>query len=449
MEIKLVVEKGVHCGLELVKTEAGIYHIGRSPEADLALMQDEYISREHCQIEFSAKGALLQHGEGRSGTFVNSKPMRKAFLADGDAIVVGRSLVRVHLSGVDASFETIKPSPASIQGFELVKPLPSDGPGETWWAASEASDQMVTLHILRMDFQDEKATQRFLRESETCVRLRHPGLLRFWKQGFKGNMLWFATDLAEGNTLEQYIVSQGPLNARRAVILLQQVMDIMTYLHQEGIVHRTLRPASLRVRLRGEPELQLTDLGCAKCFHTEELQRVTHTGECGFPIHPYTAPESLVDFRSLDPRIDIYALGCLLYFVLTGHHPYQSPQNQDLVLEILETAPAPLLTLKPDLPPSIVQFVEKAMARDPGKRYSTVPAMHQALNPDNVDPIESLQRQLANARENYRLIEERESEYVEKPPLDLVKKKKQLEKMIVDLEARIEIAQQPQDAKHD
>ena len=83
MKMRLLVEKGVHCGLELEKNEAGTYLIGRQPGADLALVEDEYVSREHCQVEFSAKGALLQHSGGHSGTFVNSKPVSKTFLTDG------------------------------------------------------------------------------------------------------------------------------------------------------------------------------------------------------------------------------------------------------------------------------------------------------------------------------------------------------------------------------
>jgi serine/threonine protein kinase len=321
----------------------------------------------------------LQHSGGKAGTFVNSKPVLKAHLSDGDALVVGRSLVRVHLTGVAAPSGTIKPLPVSIEGLELVRPLPADGPGETWWAASSLSNHMVTLHMLRIDFQNEQATQRFLRESKTCARLRHPGLLRFWDNSIQGNVIWFATDLAEGNTLEQCIADRGPLDARRAVALMQQVTDIVGYLHQEGVVHRSLRPASLRIKQGNEPRVQLTDLGCAKCFHTEELQRVTHTGECDFPIHPYTAPEFLIDFKCLDPRVDIYALGGLLYFMLTGCPPYQSLQNQDLVLAILETDPMPLATLSPDVPQGIVQVIEKAMARDVSNRYDTVADMRYAL----------------------------------------------------------------------
>lgn len=395
MKIDLIVEKGVHCGLEFVKNEAGTYYIGRSPKSDLALIDDEYTSRAHCQIEVSTDGAILQHGQGQSGTFLNGKPVRKALLADADAIVIGRSLVRVHLEGIPSSADIIKPSSTSIEGFELVKPISSDGPGETYWAASNLSNNMITLHMLHMDVQEEGAVQRFLQESEICARLKHPGLLTYWKQGIKGHTLWFATDLIEGNTLEQYITSHGPLDVGNAVALMQQVMDVVVYLHEHEVIHRALRPASLRVKKHGNSlEAQLTDLGSAKCFHTEELQRVTHTGECGFPIHPYTAPEALIDFRLMDPRIDIYALGGLLYFMLTGHPPYQPSQDQDLVLTILETAPTPIVVFKPNLSKNIVQIVERAMARELGARYSSVQAMRQALIPDvDIDYSRSLDPQ--------------------------------------------------------
>ncbi len=443
MELKLIVEKGVHHGLEFLKHKAGTYQIGRLRGADLALTQDGYVSREHCRIQVSKDGAWVQHAGGQSGTFVNSRPRRNAPLSNGDALVVGRSLVRVYLDGVAPPPKTIK-RPTSVKGFELLKQLPSDSSGQVWWASSEISDHIVTLHVLRVNYSDEVAVQRFLQQAETCARLRHPGLLRFWTQGIKGNVLWFATDLAEGHTLEQFVTDRSPLSVTQALMLMQEIIEIVAYLHQEDVIHRALRPASLRVQRRdGVFRVQLTDLGSSKCFHSEELQLRTRTGECGYPIHVYTPREALIDLKHLDPRSDVYALGGMLYFLLSGRPPYQPAEGDDLVLTILETDPMPLSELRPSLPQGLVNVVEKALARDVEARYDTVEELRQALFEDD-GSLAVLRRQLAAARENLRLIEERETEYVldVNIPLELVKQKRRLQERITQLEAQIAALEQ-------
>lgn len=269
----------------------------------------------------------------------------------------------------------------SIPGFTLVKRLPADSPGEVWWASSERADQLVTLHYLALDSSPKaEDQQRFMREAAICAQMQHPGLVRFLAQGITSDILWFATELIDSPSLQQFVTKRGPLTTENALDVLSQALEIVTYLHQQDVVHRSLRPESLLVEKQaGSLTVRLADLGSAKCFQMAELQPITKLGERGYAIHSFTAPEALLDFAKLDPRSDIYALGAILYFVLTGHPPYDISAEDDLELTILETVPPPLLTLKPGLPPTIANVVERAMARDIETRYSITQEMRAAL----------------------------------------------------------------------
>ena len=278
----------------------------------------------------------------------------------------------------------------AIPGFTLIKKIQANGPGEVWWASSEHADQLVTLHFLTLDSPAKpEDQQRFMREAALCAQMQHPGLVRFLAQGITGNTLWFATELVDSSSLQQFIAKRGPLTTDDAINVLDQTLEIVIYLHQQDVVHRSLHTQSLLVEKQaGALTVRLADLGSAKCFQVAELHPITKLGERGYPIHCFTAPEALLDFAKLDARSDIYALGAILYFVLTGHPPYEVSSEDDLELTILEIDPPPLLTLKSDLSPTIANVVERAMSRNIEARYQTAQEMHTALHGAG-KPVES------------------------------------------------------------
>src|SRR5581483_48814 len=145
MKLELIVEVGVHQGLAFVTGQNGIYRIGRTDDAALALTKDVYVSREHCSIELTSGGAWLSDAGSSGGTYVNGKRIERAALGDGDTILVGRTALRVSVTGSEPAARTIE-RPRSVPGFTLMKQLPTDGPGEIWWAMSELSDRLVILH---------------------------------------------------------------------------------------------------------------------------------------------------------------------------------------------------------------------------------------------------------------------------------------------------------------
>jgi serine/threonine protein kinase len=380
MKFQLAVEAGVHQGLAFSTRRAGVYRIGRAGDADLALTKDTYTSREHCVVELTPRGARIRDVGSRSGTHVNGKLIREGPLADGDTVLIGRTVLMVALAGVAPTTAPIE-RPVGVPGFTLVKRLPMDGPGQVWWASSDMTDRLVILHVVSLDRPaDDRETKRFMRQAGICARLHHPGLARFLTQGITGNRFWFATEIIEGESLRKFVEKHGPLSEEDAVHVICQALDIVVYLHQEDVVHRNLRPESMLVkRQSGAFTVHIADLGSAKCFLSAELQQITTLSERSASIHGFTAPEVLIDFEELAPRSDIYALGAILHFILTGQDPYHVSADKDLATMILETDPRPIHTINPNLSQAIVNVVERAMARDVNRRYGTVREMWDAL----------------------------------------------------------------------
>lgn len=270
----------------------------------------------------------------------------------------------------------------SIPEYNLIKQISTYGPGETWKAHSERADQFVIIHVLSLNGQINKNDQqKFFREAGICARLNHPGLVRFLAQGVAGNKFWFATELVQGISLSTFVEKRQPASVYIAVSIIEQVMDAVSYIHKKGIVHRGLRPESLLIEERdGGVNVYLTDLGSAKCFQSAELEStVTKLGERGFLIHAYTALEALENPQKMDPRSDIYALGAILYFLLSGNHPYNATDETLLTVQIIEEKPVPLHNRRPNLPQSLIKVVERAMNRDIASRYNSIEEMRQAL----------------------------------------------------------------------
>jgi serine/threonine protein kinase len=298
-----------------------------------------------------------------------------------------------------------------VAGYSLVAQVSTYGPSETWKAYSEHASKSVILHFVPMIGPiAEEEQNRLMREASICNRLDHPGLVRFLVQGVKDDIQWFATELAEGMNLRQYVEKRRPVTLDDAISIMSQALDVVAYLHGQRVVHRSLRPESFLVKEDpGTLKVQLADLGSAKCFRMAELQgTITRLGERGYPIHAFTAPEALENPQVFDRRSDIYALGAILYFLLSGRDPYcveegipdavtmggtlsygaseQFAKEAVLIDKIVEEEPPPLNTLKPGLHQALVKVVERAMARDIDARYGKVQEMSQALRLAKASP---------------------------------------------------------------
>src|SRR5581483_7238950 len=169
-------------------------------------------------------------------------------------------------------------------------------------------------------------------------------------------------------------------------------------------------------RQSGAFTIHIADLGSAQCFHSAELQRITTLSQRSASVHAFTPPEVLIDFDSWAPYSDIYALGAILYFMLTGKDPY-SAGVYDLATMILQGDPPLIQVMKSDLSEAVLSVVRRAMARDVHKRYDTAREMWMALHGllidsgaiDRLDEIDQQLQLLQAHRRRLRVLLEQEA----------------------------------------
>lgn len=214
---------------------------------------------------------------------------------------------------------------------------------------------------------------RFEREADITSSLRHPNIVSVYDRGAEGDQLWISMQYVEGTDVAE-LVRQGPsvLTIPRVITIISDAAKALDYAHRQGLLHRDVKPANILVTASvdeqsGETAL-LTDFGIARAVSsaTEGLT------QAGFMIGTtaYAAPEMLSG-RTLDARVDVYALGCALYEMLTGSVPYKRESIAATMHAHLSAPPPVPSQVRQGLPPAIDAVVAKAMAKDPNQRYQT------------------------------------------------------------------------------
>jgi YVTN family beta-propeller protein len=265
-----------------------------------------------------------------------------------------------------AEFETGRRFGAYVLG----KLLGRGGMGVVYEAQHVHLGRTVALKLLAPDLsRNADFRARFLREAQLAATLEHPSVVTVYDAGEVEGVLYLAMRFVRGTDLAALLAKRGPLMADEAFSILGQVATALDAAHAAGLVHRDVKPAN--VMIEGE-RCYLTDFGLTKRT-TPDSQPLTVTGQF-FGTVDYVAPEQ-IEGRDQDGRVDVYALGCVLFECLTGSRPY--PRDSQLAVIYAQLRdPAPRVTeLRPDLPPAIDAVIAKAMAKAPDARYQTCVAM--------------------------------------------------------------------------
>jgi serine/threonine-protein kinase len=238
--------------------------------------------------------------------------------------------------------------------------------------------QIVLKELIPTLVSDADALRRFIREGRTLQRLNHPNVIRaeamFKEQGHH----YLVLEYLSGGTLADELRRGQKFGLSDAVVIIAALCDAVTYLHKKGITHCDLQPSNILFDDQGQPKL--IDLGIA---HVADalVHRPWHTErDLAIGTVFYMAPEQLEGIRD-DPRVDLYALGALLYQMLTGRHYLDFDMRNtpgaraDNVTLVRDVAPSPI----PEIPDKINQVLLKALAKQPADRYPTVDAFRQAL----------------------------------------------------------------------
>ncbi len=261
--------------------------------------------------------------------------------------------------------------------YAIVRLLGRGGMGAVYEALQRPIGRRVALKVLNPMYSDDPgAVQRFLAEARLANQVRHRNVVQVTDFGEHHGRPFLVMELLEGEALAEVMEREGPMDPESAVAMLAPVFRAMDYAHSQGVVHRDIKPDNLfMARDPGSErvEARVLDLGVAVAFG-DDAKRITATGAVlGTPS--YMAPEQVLSSRTVTGRADQYALGCVLYEMLTGRLPVESESLHGLLLAKTTTDPVDIRSHRPDLPESTASAVMRSVARDPNARFTDLAAM--------------------------------------------------------------------------
>ena len=270
-----------------------------------------------------------------------------------------------------------------LGNYHIERELGKGGMGEVYVAQHNRMVRPSAVKVLRPSAAfDVDALARFEREVQVSSSLTHPNTITIYDYGrATSGTFYYAMEYLEGLDLQRMVEHFGPLKPARIVYLLTQVCGSLGEAHARGIVHRDLKPANIFLTQRGglADFVKVLDFGLAKPVRPSGDEVLTKTGGIlGTP--EYMAPEAVQEGEEIDTRVDIYALGAVAYFLLTGRPPFQSDSIVQVFIEHLKTQPQPPSELTElAVPPALEEIILRCLAKKPDDRFQTAEELEKAL----------------------------------------------------------------------
>jgi TolB-like protein len=235
-------------------------------------------------------------------------------------------------------------------------------------------DRPVALKVLMPELAASLGAERFQREIKLAARLQHPHILTVLDSGEAAGQLWFTMPYVEGESLRDRLRRERQLPVEDALRITREAAQALQYAHEHGVVHRDIKPENLLLTKDGNT--LVADFGIARGLEGDE--HLTKTGS-GMGTPAYMSPEQASGDKSLDARSDIYSLGCVLYEMLAGEPPFTGSSAVAIIAKWL-TEPAPSVrAARPDVPESIDQSIQQALAQSAADRFATTAEFVRAL----------------------------------------------------------------------
>lgn len=259
--------------------------------------------------------------------------------------------------------------------YELMEKIGEGGMAVVYKARCTFLDRWVAIKILRDQYANNpEFVDRFQREARAAARLAHPNIVSIYDVGEDQGRHFIVMEYVQGENLKDYLSRRGPLAPQTVAEMGQQVAAALAHAHCRGIIHRDIKPHNLLVSPEGQ--VKVTDFGIARAAAASSL---TETGVVLGSVH-YFSPEQ-AQGGAVDARSDTYALGVVLYELLTGVPPFTGDSPIAIALSHLDSEPPAVAELCPYVPEDLEQAIMKAMAKDPAHRYQTAGELNRALAP--------------------------------------------------------------------
>ena len=255
-----------------------------------------------------------------------------------------------------------------IAGHRIERLVGRGGMGVVYAAVDVALDRPVALKLIAPELAAEPGfRRRFMAESKIAASLDHPNVVPIFRAGEEEGVLFLAMRFVPGDDLWTMVQRDGPLEPGRAASLVAQVAAALAAAHARGLVHRDVKPGNVLVT--ADDHCYLTDFGLVKDLAA--TAGATNTGQVLGTLD-YVAPER-IQGGEIGPWTDVYALGCVLFFTLTGSvvFPVEAPESK--LWAHVSAPPPPVSALRPSVPPAFDEVVARALAKDPRERYDGAP----------------------------------------------------------------------------
>lgn len=262
--------------------------------------------------------------------------------------------------------------------YKLLDHLGSGGMSSVYLAEHVLMQRRVAIKVLPKNrVEDSSYLARFHREAQAAATLDHRNIVRAYDVDNDGRVHYLVMEYIEGRDLQHIVQEDGPLDYIVAAEYVRQAAEGLAHAHQAGLVHRDVKPANLLVDQRNV--VKVLDLGLARFADENKASLTVAFDENVLGTADYLAPEQALDSHGADARADIYALGCSLYFLLTGHPPFPGGTLPQRLMKHQKQPPPSIHVDRPDAPQDLIEICLKMMAKRPDERYVSMTEVAMVL----------------------------------------------------------------------
>ncbi|MFL5340261.1 MAG: WD40 repeat domain-containing serine/threonine protein kinase [Gemmataceae bacterium] len=305
-----------------------------------------------------------------------SNPSPSPVKKDGTGVAAGAGQTQTVIGRAEAPSKPGDKIPRDFGRYRIIDCLGRGGMGAVFKAHDNQLDRIVALKVPFIEDNDSETRQRFLREARTAATLQHANICPVFDADVFNGWPYITMAFIEGRSLAQARSAAQVFPPTQIAFLIRKVALAMQEAHNRGIIHRDLKPANILLKPNGEPIVM--DFGLARRLDEQKSDGLTKQGDVIGTVD-YMSPEQVEgDLRLIGPPTDIYALGVILYEMITGRRPFEGTTTSILAQILVKPAPRPS-ELKPDVPPKLEEVCLKAIAKTPADRYPTMNAFAAAL----------------------------------------------------------------------